>query len=647
MSAIAVGHFEAGVAALGVIDGSPSDQQQALNYFTAATDADLTMCDAWLGRIRCGDNASGTLYRAWRSRDQMGVQINRMGISAASLWARFEIGMGLVGLEQPIYDQSALAAALAASLAERTPPDCAEAIDTLSEATATAVTEWMRAAIYYRCERWPDVIDTVTSAKRLFNRDASLKIVAELAAGIAHAHLGQLDDAAEYLDAVEKQNALPEAVPVAQWFTALIARERGDEATAKDLMGKLDASSPSPQVKAALNDPGVRLQVTTVEAIAARTDPWDPSTGPSAADVAAARAKAVREELLAEATADLDGHVGMSELKDQVRTFRSRIRMAEKRRELNLKTPKSANHMIFIGPPGTGKTSVARVIAKILCGLGIVATHRVVERSGKDLVGEHLGDSEKKLRDAVAQALDGVLFIDEAYSLVSAENKGSNADAFGKAVVDTLLTYMENERHRLVVIIAGYESEIDQLLATNVGLPGRFAHRFRFNTYSTDELIAIADVLASHRDDTLAAESVKMLGDTCDQLSTMTTEAAVKDPVQVLEGVLAQLRADPDTRQQAALLRWTRDQLVAMTATAARSAVDLVGNGRFVRKVLEAAADFRDVRVDDECSDEDVDESVLMTIQGADMMRALHKVLSSESTSNGVDLTLALKSGGI
>lgn len=115
MSAIAVGHFEAGVAALGVIDGSPSDQQQALNYFTAATDADLTMCDAWLGRIRCGDNASGTLYRAWRSRDQMGVQINRMGISAASLWARFEIGMGLVGLEQPIYDQSALAAALAAS----------------------------------------------------------------------------------------------------------------------------------------------------------------------------------------------------------------------------------------------------------------------------------------------------------------------------------------------------------------------------------------------------------------------------------------------------------------------------------------------------------------------------------------------------
>lgn len=138
-----------------------------------------------------------------------------------------------------------------------------------------------------------------------------------------------------------------------------------------------------------------------------------------------------------------------------------------------------------------------------------------------------------------------------------------------------------------------------------------------------------------------------MLGDTCDQLSTMTTEAAVKDPVQVLEGVLAQLRADPDTRQQAALLRWTRDQLVAMTATAARSAVDLVGNGRFVRKVLEAAADFRDVRVDDECSDEDVDESVLMTIQGADMMRALHKVLSSESTSNGVDLTLALKSGGI
>ena len=634
----AADNFEAGVAALGILDGGRGDERQALTYFTAATDLDPAMCDAWLGRVLCGDRATGTLYKAWRCRQQMHVQVNRMGLGAAKLWARFDIGMGIVGLEQPIYDQSSLAAALAASLALGTPADYAEAIDTLADASATAVTEWVKAAVYYRCERWPDVIATITAGLRLFDKDAALKVAADLAVGISLARLGRLEEADKHLRAVSEQAVLPDAIPAAQWFLALIERERGHEDAAKDLLRQVNAVAPSPEVTAALDDAGVRLQITTAEAIADRSDPWDPATGPTAADLLAERAAAERAEVLAEANAELDAQVGMYELKEQVRTFRSRIRMAEKRRNLGLKTPAAANHMIFIGPPGTGKTSVAKVIAKTLRGLGIVSTSNVVEVSGKDLVGEHLGDSEAKTKSYVQKALNGVLFIDEAYALVSAENKGSNADAFGKAVIDTLLAHIENERHRLVVIIAGYEEDIDQLLATNEGMTSRFAHRFRFNTYSPDELVAIAHTLASGRDDTLSPDSVALLAGTCEQLAAMSAAANDADPVELLSGVLGALRdGELSVERRDALLRYARDQLSAITTTR-RSAIDVVGNGRFIRKVLENAADYRDVRVDDSGdADDGGDKELVMTIARPDMERALRKVLSSESRSSGID----------
>ena len=228
-----------------------------------------------------------------------------------------------------------------------------------------------------------------------------------------------------------------------------------------------------------------------------------------------------RSARLEEASAELDAQIGMGALKDQIKTFRARVRMAEQRRKLGLKTPSASNHMVFVGPPGTGKTSVARVIAKILCGLGIVKTSNVVEVSAKDLIGKYLGDSEDKTREIVKRAYDGVLFIDEAYALISKANNASNTDDFGKAVVDTLLTFIENDRDRLVVIIAGYEADIDRLLASNEGMKSRFAHRFRFATYTPDELVAITKLLAEGRDDVLDAEAVALLLRTCQRLSGM------------------------------------------------------------------------------------------------------------------------------
>lgn len=598
-------NFHAGVAALGVIDGGHADQRQALHYFTVASDLDSSMCDAWLGRILCGDAGGATMYKAWRSRASMGAEVTRMGIHPSKLWANFDLGMGIIGLNQAIYDQSALTAALARTLVMAESPDYSEAIDTLASTPPTAVTEWVRAAIYYRVERWADVIDTLTSNVRLFDKDPMIKIAADLATGIAHARLGELDDAFGLLNAAQdqarrvvepdKQPIVSQVLTSAAWYLAMIARERSDEDRAQTLLRQVADEAPSAEVTAAINNPEVRLQITTREAVEQRTDLWDPATGPSAEDIMRERKTADRAELLTEASAELDAQIGMYDLKDQVRTFRAKIRMAEKRRELGLKTPSAANHMVFVGPPGTGKTTVATAIAKILCGLGIVSKDKVVEVSAKTLIGEHLGASEKATEAAVKAAMDGVLFIDETYVLVSQGNEGSNADSFGKAVMDTLLTYLENYRDRFVVIIAGYETEIDYLLASNPGISSRFAHRFRFNTYNPDELLEIAGSVAVARDDLIDSAAADDLREVCRRLSGMTT---------------------PDT---------------------GRSVIDIVGNGRFVRKVIEAGSDIRDLRLD-ENPPEVFDEKYLMTIQRVDMRKALLKVLAGESSATGIDL---------
>jgi hypothetical protein len=226
--------------------------------------------------------------------------------------------------------------------------------------------------------------------------------------------------------------------------------------------------------------------------------------------------------------------------------------------------------------------------------LGIVATSNVKEVSAKSLIGQFLGHSENLTNTAVDEALDGVLFLDEAYALVgSKKSSESNADAFGEAVLDTLLTRLENDRDRLVVIIAGYEADIDNLLDKNDGLRSRFGHRFRFDTYSPDELVAIAHVIAAGRDDALSDAAISTLRATCAKLAG------------------EQVRG--------------------------RRAIDAVGNGRFVRKTLEAAEAFRDVRIDEDPSAEDSDEA-LMTIEQIDIDAALRKVLD-ESGDTGTDLT--------
>lgn len=182
---------------------------------------------------------------------------------------------------------------------------------------------------------------------------------------------------------------------------------------------------------------------------------------------------------------ELDGMIGLTAVKDQVRSLRNFV-IAQKRREENgLPTMKVSYHCVFSGSPGTGKTTVARIVAGIYKDLGILRKGHVVEVDRAGLVAEYQGQTATKTNAKIDDALDGVLFVDEAYSL-SQEN-----DSYGIEAINTLLKRMEDDRDRLVVILAGYAKEMKEFINSNPGLESRFNRYIEFADYTAEELMRI------------------------------------------------------------------------------------------------------------------------------------------------------------
>ena len=191
----------------------------------------------------------------------------------------------------------------------------------------------------------------------------------------------------------------------------------------------------------------------------------------------------------------LNNLIGMTKVKGLVSEIKDYIDIQQQRRLKGLLAEPLVLHMIFKGNPGTGKTTVARILGKTFEQMGILSKGHLIEAERADLVGEYIGHTAQKTREIVKKSLGGVLFIDEAYSLA----RGGEKD-FGKEAIDTLVKAMEDHKDDLVLILAGYRGEMEIFLRTNPGLRSRFPIHLDFPDYKTEELVEIAELMAGNRE---------------------------------------------------------------------------------------------------------------------------------------------------
>lgn len=203
----------------------------------------------------------------------------------------------------------------------------------------------------------------------------------------------------------------------------------------------------------------------------------------------------VPRERLLEITKELDRLIGMKSIKDLIYEIYALLYINQCRRREGLKTDSQALHMIFKGNPGTGKTTVARIIGKLFKEMGVLSKGHLVEVERADLVGEYIGHTAQKTREHIKKAMGGILFIDEAYSLA----RGGDKD-FGREAIDGLVKSLEDYRNDFILILAGYSMEMEQFLHSNPGLPSRFPIQIDFPDYGLDELMQIADLMAEERE---------------------------------------------------------------------------------------------------------------------------------------------------
>ncbi len=562
----------------------PADLAAARSGFTALTRIAHDQCDAWTGLAAAGDVSAPVLEAVSRTADTAGILQRRVELAPGALGFLYDTGLYLrFRATGPDDFHVAYAAALA------TAGEFARADQLVSPITERRPSwreaRWVRVVINYRAERWSDVVKLLTPIVNDPDLDAAFTHAAKITLGVALARLAMFAPALSYLE--EPDGPIAVAAMDGALAKALVLRAHVDEESASEVLQDLYAANPeNEQIEHALSDPSFGIVTTTAARIDARTDPWDPDTEPSPGDFVDPEGQERKRVLLAEAEHELDEFIGLDKVKDQVARLKSAVAMELIRKHRGLEVAQRTHHLVFTGPPGTGKTTIARVVAKIYCGLGLLKRENIKEVHRADLIGQHIGETEAKTNAIIDSALDGVLFLDEAYALVATGAKND----FGLVAIDTLLARMENDRDRLVVIVAGYRADLDRFLDTNQGLRSRFTRSIDFPSYKPNELIEIANFMAAKRD-------------------SVFEQAALDD----LEALFAQLAnsSKPDA------------------AGVERRGLDIAGNGRFVRNVVEKSEEEREFRLDHSAHAEtgEFTDEELMTITAVDARNSVEPLL--------------------
>lgn len=582
-----VSRFATCCRALGIVvyqRQRPADLAAARSGFAALTRIAHDQCDAWTGLAAAGDTSLRVLEAVSRTAASAGVLQRQVDLAPNSLGFRYDTGLYLQ-FRATTPDDFHLAYAAALATAERFADADAIVAGLTAERPNWREARWVSVVINYRAERWSDVVKLLTPIVNDTDLDEAFSHAAKIALGTALARLGMFAPALSYLE--EPEGPVAVAAVDGALAKALVLRAHVDEDAASEVLQDLYAAHPeNEQVEQALTDTSFGIVTTTAARIEARTDPWDPETEPSAEDFVDPAAHERKAVLLHEAERQLAEFIGLEEVKNQVSRLKSSVAMELVRKQRGLAVAQRAHHLVFAGPPGTGKTTIARVVAKIYCGLGLLKRENIREVHRADLIGQHIGETEAKTNAIIDSALDGVLFLDEAYALVATGAKND----FGLVAIDTLLARMENDRDRLVVIIAGYRADLDKFLDTNEGLRSRFTRNIDFPSYAPSELVEIANKMAEQRDSIFEKAALDHMEELFTKLATESTPDA--------NGI-------------------------------SRRNLDIAGNGRFVRNIVERSEEEREFRLDhsEHAGTGEFSDEELMTITDDDVARSVEPLL--------------------
>ena len=603
--------FDHAIAAL------DTDPTTARRLFREATETDPAMADAWLGRIAAGDDDLATLERLHVFGVRMHRESNRLGVTLA---APIKAGPYL---SITVTEASHVGIALASALVDDKQFEKAEAVlDDPALLDSWENHQWrqyVRSYLMFATQRWPDVI---AEAARVLPPQALIMsaVTAGTNALAAHAaaHLGQARVALDWADRIDVR-ADPQVPPAARrsiaeatvavidpnefpliaadlaYIRGMAHRQLGDEPKAQVWLSKAAIHGVLIEsARQALSDPNMQLVVTDENAINSRTNRWDASTERSQDLRAEEENTERRAELLAEGRVLLNNQVGLADVKRAVAEIEDQIEVRALRLAHGLPVTNQTNHMLLVGPPGTGKTTTAEALGKIYAGLGIVRNPEIIEVKRADFCGEHIGASGPKTLELIDRSLGRILFFDEFYSLVERHHDG-RPDMIGMEAVNQLLVALEVHRFDFCFIGAGYEREVDEFLEVNPGLAGRFNRKLRFESYSPDELVEIAVRYGQPRATVL----------------------------------------DPDAR---VALNAACGKLRAYLAADGTHGIDLMQNGRFARNVVERAERVRDSRVaaQNRMDQGSVTVADLETLRAQDVLAAASDACAEKHVSIGL-----------